>query len=112
MPGQRLGPKKKYAYIMDDGTTIRLALDATLGDLSGTGLTELTTGSTAQNKPTNFKPRAVYVQAIDEDGNVARKRVVCNTGGALYSSNSEQNVTIDSEVFQTTGRVGETYSFS
>lgn len=112
MSGQRLGAKKKYKYEMDDGTQIRLLLDETLGDLAGTGLTALTTADVVQNKPTNFKPRAVYVQAIDADGNVARKRIVCNSTGSLYASNSEQNIDIDGESFQTTGRVGESYSFS
>lgn len=112
MPGQRLGKKAKYKYVMDDGTEIRLVLDETLGNLAGTGLTAVTTADILQNRPSNFKPRAVYVQAIDADGNVARKRIACNPDGTLYKSNTEQNVTIDGETFQSTGRVGESYSFS
>ena len=112
MPGQRLGAKKKYKYTMDDGTDIRLSLDATLGDLAGTGLAELTTADIVGNKPTNFTPRGVYAQAIDANGNLARKRIVCQASGTLYASSTEQNVTIDGESFQTTGRAGEKYSFS
>lgn len=112
MPGQRLGAKKKYKYTMDDGTDIRLTLDETLGAIAGTGLAEVTTADNVQNKPTNFVPRRTYVQAIDADGKVARKGIVCQADGALYASNVEQNVTIDGETFQSTGRVGEKYSFS
>ena len=109
--GQTLGPKKKYKYDMDDGTSIRLKLDATLGDLPGTGLSEVTLTDDVQNKPTGFKPRVVFVQWIDADSNIRRKEIVCNAAGTLYASNVEQNVTIDGEAFQTTGRRGETYSF-
>lgn len=111
MVGQRLGPKKRYKYTMDNGTDIRLLLDATLGDLPGTGLSEVAPTDTVQNKPTNFTPRVVYVQARDANGNLARKSIVCNRTGTLYSSNIEQNVTIDTETFRTTGRKGEQYSF-
>lgn len=111
LSGQRLGKKKKYKYTMDDGTDIRLKLDETLGDLAGTGLTALTTLDTVQNKPTNFKPRVVYVQFVDTDGSVSRKSIVCNASGTLYASNTEQNIDIDGATFQTTGRTGEDYSF-
>lgn len=108
--GQTLGAKKKYKYTMDDGTEIRIKLDETLGGLTGTGLVELTTGDSVQNKPQNFEPRRVHVQATI-GGALRRKSIVCNSAGALYASNSEQNVTIDGEEFQTTGRTGESYSF-
>jgi valyl-tRNA synthetase len=111
LTGQRLGVKKKYKYTMDDGTSIRLRLDSTLGDLAGTGLSAVTTADDVQNKPTNFKPRVAYVQFIDTDGRISRKELVCNSDGALYKSNVEQNISIDGASFQTTGRRGEQYSF-
>lgn len=108
--GQTLGAKKKYKYTMDDGSEIRIKLDETLGDLAGTGLVELTTADSVNNKPQNFEPRRVHVQAT-VDGALRRKSIVCNAAGTLYASNTEQNITIDGVEFQTTGRTGETYSF-
>ena len=112
MPGQRLGKKVKYKYTMDDGTDIRLKVDETLGSLAGTGLSPVAAGDILQNKPSNFKPRAVYVQSVNAAGELARKRIICNPEGTLYKNNSEQSVTIDGETFQSTGRIGESYSFS
>lgn len=112
MPGQRLGKKAKYKYTMDDGTEIRIVVDQTLGDLAGTGLAAITTADNVQNRPNNFTPRGVYIQAVNADGALARKRIVCNAEGSLYKSNTEQTITVDGEAFQSTGRVGEKYSFS
>lgn len=108
--GQTLGDKQKYKYTMDDGTAIKLKMDETLGGLAGTGLAVVTTADDVQNKPTNFKPRVVHVQALI-DGKLRRKKIICEATGTLYASNVEQNVTIDGVEFQTTGRSGESYSF-
>lgn len=109
--GQRLGKKDKYTYTMDDGTVIKLKLDKTLGDIAGNGLSPTTTADNAINKPLNFKPRGVHWQFVNTDGSLSRKFIVCAVDSTLYTSPIEQNVTIDGDAGQTTGRRGEQISF-
>lgn len=115
-----IGPKKKYKYTMDDGTVIKLRLDATYGDLAEAGLDELTTADNAGNKPLNFTPRVVYWQsdAEQDDGSggtttaaVRRRQIVCASDSTLYTSVDQQNLTIDGVSGFTTGRKGEQISF-
>jgi hypothetical protein len=109
--GQELGVRDKYTYVMDDGTTIKLTLDKTLGDAPGNGLTATTTADGAINKPLSFKPRVVFVQRTTATGRLIRKQIVCNSTSTLYTSKIETNVTIGGDAYQTTGRRGEVLSF-
>lgn len=111
MPANIVGKRGKYKYTMDDGTIIKLRLDATLGDLAETGLEAVTTADNAGNKPTNFKPRVVFWQHVQADGTVIRKELVCSTTAAAFVSKDNFNITIDGIDGQTTGRRGEAISF-
>lgn len=116
----QIGPKKKYKYIMDDGTVIKLRLDATYGDLAATGLSALTTADNAVNKPSNFTPRVVFWQSnpTQDDGAggtqenpVVRRSFVCAADSPAYTSVDQFSITVDGIEGQTTGRKGETVSF-
>lgn len=105
---------------MDDGTIIKLRLDATYGDLAACGLDALTTADNAGNKPTNFKPRVVYWQSspftLDADGNqieqtVVRREFVCDANSDAFTSPDQFSITVDGIAGQTTGRRGEVISF-
>jgi hypothetical protein len=115
-----IGPKKKYKYTMDDGSVIKLRLDATYGDLTEAGLDELTTADDAGNKPLSFKPRVVFWQsdAEQDDGSggtttetVRRRQIVCASDSTLYTSVDQVNLVIDGVSGFTTGRRGEQISF-
>lgn len=116
MAGNLLGPRGRYVYVSDDLTSYAVTTDVDLA-IAGLG-----TGAGAPdafdpaNPPPNFggrfprgaKTRKVYVQ--DAAGN--RKALTAFTPSAgLYQTNVAQQVTIDTVVFTSTGRVGETYSF-
>lgn len=111
MPANIVGKRGKYKYTMDDGTIIKLRLDATLGDLAATGLSAVTTADDAGNKPTNFKPRVVHWQHVQDDGTVLRKQLVCSTDAPAFISRDNFDITIDGIAGQTTGRRGEQISF-
>lgn len=103
MPGNRIGPRGRYDYESDDGTTYVIRTDADLATAGG--LVANTTGGTP--KPTGFQPRGVYAQASDG----ARRFIVCNLDSTIYDTSSSTTVTIDGESFTTTGRRGEKLTF-
>jgi len=109
--GQELGVREKFTYVMDDGTVIKLVLDATLGSVAGNGLTPTVIEDGAINKPLNFTPRVVFCQRFGASGRPIRKEIVCNADSTLYTSKIESNVTIDGDSYVTTGRRGEKLSF-
>lgn len=118
MPVNIVGPKKKYKYVMDDGTVIKLRLDQTYGDLAACGLTPVATTDNAINKPTNFKPRVVYwksepIPAADNEPAVASvtRTLVCSATSDAYKSVDNYTIEIDGISGQTTGRRGEQLSF-
>ena len=75
-------PRKKYVYIDDLAREIVLSLDSGTATIAGTGLVELTTQTGVISKPSRFKPRVAYWEAVDRS---KRKAIVCNIGGALYT---------------------------
>jgi len=116
MPGNLLGPRGKFVYLADDGTTYSVTTDSSLA-VAGLGVGA---GAPAafdpQNPPTGYggrfprgaRPRVVFAQ--DSNGN--RKQLVAFDPTAnLYETNLSQAVTIDNGAFVTTGRRGETYTF-
>jgi hypothetical protein len=105
MAGQTLGPRAFYQYTNDAATNYSLLLDETTAEAAG-----LTKNDTFPNKPLKFKPRGVYIEATI-DGNKVRKFLVCQANSPLYNKNVTSEVTIEGEVFDTTGRRGESLSF-
>jgi len=108
--GQFLGSRKAYTYTKDDGSDIVICIDATLGDVSGNGLSALTTAANLPGKPQRFTPRVVFWQGV-LNGKVKRKQIVCNAGAALYTNAGSSNLTVDGVAGVTTGRRGEKQSF-
>lgn len=116
MAGNLLGPRGKYVYEADDGSTYSITTDASLA-VAGLGVADAAPvefdpasppAGYAGRFPRGAKPRVVHAQ--DAAGN--RKSLVAFDPQAdLYQSNLSQNVTIDETVFTTTGRRGETYTF-
>lgn len=107
--GQFLGARAAYEYISDNGNTYLLTLDATLGGITGCDLTAATTATMATTAPKGLRPRVIYWQGV-LNGNIVRKKLVCNASGSLYSDTS-QALTIDGVAGSTTGRRGEKSSF-
>lgn len=115
--GNSLGPRGKFIYISDNGLSVTLKTDQTLGELDGTGLVE---GSGTTTRPTGFQFRGVYAQsqgtaAVADPPTAAtpflRKFIVCNRVSTLYGSDEPQTIAIDGRNFTTTGRRGEKFSF-
>lgn len=111
--GTRLGKRASYVYAADDGQLFILALDATLGDLPGTGLTRYDgTQANVCKKPVGFKPRYVRWRAVLADGSTINKEIICNDlAGGYYQSFATVQIPIGSDTGETTGRVGEKYSY-
>ena len=117
----RVGRRAKYKYTMDDGTVIKLRLDATYGDLAACGLSPVTTADNAGNKPSNFKPRVVFWIPNDDvpngEGEAAtprsnlRREFVCAADSTAFTSKDQVSITVDGIAGQTTGRRGEQISF-
>jgi len=117
----QVGPRTKKKYIMDDGTTIKLKLDATYANLAACGLEDITTADNAINKPSNFKPRVVFwipnadIAATDttpgRTREQLRRELVCASSSDAYTSVDNFTIEIDGIAGQTTGRRGEKVSF-
>lgn len=112
MAGNRLGRKAKYVYVSDNGTSYGIKVDVDLA--TAAGLEEATTG--LPSPPKGLELRGVHVQraisiAAPTGGvptaYVARKFLPCNRDEAIYASDAPATVTIDEEVFISTGRKGE-----
>lgn len=107
--GQFSGVRATYEYESDNGTKYLISLDATLGNLAGTGLGLADSNTTASELPARFVPRVVFWQGT-LDNRVVRKSLVCNPDGALYGAKSS-SLTIDGVQGVTTGRRGEKFTF-
>lgn len=112
--GQFSGIRKSYIYVADNDENYLITLDATLGDLAGTGLVAATTVNAAglSDPPKRFKLRGVHWQGII-GSRVVRKFIVTNTGetATLYTSGAAA-LTIDGVAGSLTGRRGEAESYS
>lgn len=101
-----LGPRGRYVYTTDTGVDYTIETDvdlATAAGLTAVGTTE------PPLKPSNIKPRVVFVQAT-LSGAIRRKELIVNADSPLFTD-SRQAVTIDGTAGQTTGRRGERVSF-
>ena len=109
MAGNRLGEKIPVTYTSDTGELYNMRIDADLV-IVGAGLIAGHSGSPA---PKRFKPRVVYAQQPIAPGKMARKKLICGTSDSgFYSNNTPVSIQIDGEFFTTTGRRGESLSFS
>lgn len=107
MAGNRLGPRGRFQYTSDTGDIYNITTDV---DLAAAGGLSVAVAGAGQAPPRRFKPRGVYAQN-SVGGVLARRFVICDADAAFYSTTSPSNITIDGEVFSTTGRRGETLSF-
>lgn len=107
MAGNTLGPRQRVAYTSDSGEIYNLDTDANLADAAG--LPAATPG-TGQRRPSRFKPRVVFVEAL-VGGVLARKELIVNADNALYDTTASGTVVIDTVTFTSTGRRGETLTF-
>lgn len=107
MAGNTLGARGKYAYTSDTGEVYNITTDVDLA--TAAGLPAATSG-TGSAKPAGLSLRRVFCQATI-GGKIARKALVVNADSALYDTDASGTVTIDTVVFTTTGRKGESLSF-
>jgi len=104
MPGNQLGTRAWYLYTGDDQVDYSYQTDDDLADAAGA-----TEDDSNPNFPRRFEPRGVWVESAA--GN--RKFIICPTNdNTLYAASTTQNVTIDTVVYSTTGRVGEKMTFA
>lgn len=111
--GTELGARANYIYVTDDGVQkIVLTLDATLGDLSGTGLTRYGGEADVCKNFKGFKPRGVYWSYQPAGGGrPIRKFLICNLNGTFYKTITTTAIQIGGNDGATTGRRGEQYTF-
>lgn len=107
MAGNRLGPRGRFQYTSDNGVVYNVETDA---DLATAGELDAAVPGAGQAPPRRFKPRGVYCQSTGV-GPLARRFVICNDDFAGYATTAASNITIDGEVFITTGRRGESLTF-
>lgn len=119
MAGNKLGSKDRYVYLADDTATayiLRRDIDLAVAGTGAAGNAPVLAsaytppaGVTICPPPKGFEPRKVNI--IDRvDG--ATKGLICfDPTSNLYNASSTQQVTIDGDVFETTGRSGETLTF-
>lgn len=106
MPFNTLGPRGRYIYTTDTGVDYTVETDVDLATAAG-----LTAAVAPEPplKPSNIKPRVVFVQAT-VGGAIRRKDLIVNADSTLFTD-SRQAVTIDGTAGSTTGRRGERVSF-
>lgn len=105
--GNVLGPRGTFVYTDNAGVNYNISLDRSVATAVGNTLStnasfpNLTSGGTIP-----VAPRYLLCQSVDEPSK--RKRVIIgDPANALFASKASSNVTINSEVFVVTGRVGE-----
>ena len=105
--GNALGPRATFVYESDQGVSYNFTADRSVGLAAGNVLSTnagLPILKTSQTRP--IKPR--YILIVDTDEPTKRKRVVIgDPANSLFASNANSTVTINSETFSVTGRVGE-----
>lgn len=107
MAGNTLGVRKYFRYTGDSGTDYSYLTDNDLGTAAGA-----TPDDSLPNFPRRFKPRIVYVETTIS-GVISRKAlIVPTTDSTLYAPLTSQIITIEGQVFKTTGRRGEKASFA
>ncbi len=105
MAGNRLGERSYYAYEGDSGADYVYLTDDSLG--AAAGATQSTAGAFF---PRRFSPRVVFCESVTSP-KVRRELIIPSADSTLFASELSQNIMIDGEVFQTTGRRGEQFSF-
>lgn len=106
MAGNILGGRSYYQYEADDGTNYSLLIDD-----SNAASMSMVADDSFPAPPRRFKPRVVFAE-VQLANRVARKQLIAPTGAsAAYASNTTTAVTVDTVVYNTTGRRGETLSF-
>lgn len=106
--GLILGPKAKFTYVDDDGNEWYIQTLAGLGNVEGTGLTEIEGNPTVPKKPSNIRARFVHWNG--NEGKI-KKKLICAPDGTLYKSNTSGDATVDGVAGVTTGRIGEKVTF-
>lgn len=104
--GNTLGPRRYYRYTTDTGEVYKYLTDETLGTVVAGVLDDA-----SPDLPRRFTPRYVLMQSA-VGGVLYKKRVVCPLlTTPIYDADGSTTVTIDTQEFTTTGRVGEKRTF-
>ena len=107
MAGNIMGGRSYYGYTADSGVSYSILMDDSLAVATGCVLND-----TFPAPPRRFKPRGVFVEKI-VGSRVKRKFLICPLASSdLYKLGVTQQFTIDTVVFDSTGRRGETLSFA
>lgn len=107
--GNLLGPRAVFEYTTDALEVVSYVADRSVGLAVGNPL------ATNPGRPTSvnskyLRGRYVLLQ-LQSDPNVKKRVVIAESDNTLFAADSSQTVTINSVVWQTTGRVGERVSF-
>lgn len=105
--GNTLGQRGRYAYTSDTGEIYNITTDVDLATAAGLPAATAGTGSA---KPARLGLRKVFLQGT-VGGVTVRKSLTVNPDSTLYNTDAPSTVTIDTVVFTTTGRKGESLSF-
>lgn len=108
--GNRLGPRAVFVYTTDGGTDYNVQLDESVGtavgnDESSTNLPVIRAGG---RKP--FALRYLLL-ALASDPTITKTAIICDVANPLFASDVSGTVTINTAVYNITGRVGEKASF-
>lgn len=107
--GNRLGSRAAFDYETDDGESVLMVQDESVGEAVGN--VKATTPQRATSVNSKYlRGRYILVQS-KTDPDVKKKIVIGDPTNTLYASDSSSEVTINGVVFVTTGRVGEAVTF-
>lgn len=107
--GNRLGERAVFEYTTDSLEVVSYVADRSVGLAVGNPL------ATSPGRPTSVNSR--YLQGryillqLQSDPTVKKRVVIAEADNTLFAADSSSTVTINSVVWQTTGRVGERVSF-
>lgn len=107
--GNRLGKRAAFDYETDDGESVLMVQDESVGLAIGNiKATEAQRATSVNSK--YLRGRYVLLQ-LKSDPNVKKKVVVGDSTNAIFAADSTTDVTINGVVWATTGRVGEAVTF-
>lgn len=107
--GNRLGPRAVFTYETDALEVVSYVADRSVGLACGNVLSE-NPGRPISVNSRYLRARYVLLQ-LESDPTVKKKVIIGDRENTLFAGDSSQEVTINSVVWQTTGRVGEAVSF-
>jgi len=103
--GNRLGPRKTFIYENDAGLTLNIQLDESVA--TAVGNVASTNGALPIVCPSKYlEPRYINLK-LKTDLSVNKRVVIGDPANSLFASSAASEVTINSQIWVVTSRVGE-----